>query len=180
MELRADARLPFPRKRVFETYRDGLDKLLPFLPNVRAIEVKSRKQDGSLVEFVNVWHGGGEIPAAARAILSEAMLSWTDYATWDSGTLECRWRTETHAFTEAVRCTGFNRFLEDGDPDKTLLEIRGALEIDAKKIKGVPGFLAGKAARMAEEFLVGKIQPNLVETAKALQKYLGQSGQSRI
>jgi len=171
MELRSDARIPFPRDVVFAAYRDDIVKLLPYLPNVRRIEVKSRKDDGPRSDLVNIWHGGGEIPAAARAVLSESMLSWTDYATWFADQLACEWRIETHAFTEAVQCGGRNEFVEDG-PGNTILQIRGKLEIDAKKIKGVPGFLAGKVGKIVEEFLVGKIQPNLVETVKGLEKYL--------
>lgn len=171
MELSCDARIPFPRDVVFAAYRDDLVKLLPYLPNVRRIEIKSRKDDGPRSELVNIWHGGGEIPAAARAVLSESMLSWTDYATWLGDQWVCEWRIETHAFTDAVNCRGRNAFLEDG-PGKTLLQIRGKLDIDAKKIKGVPGFLAGKVGKIVEEFLVGKIQPNLVETVKGLEKYL--------
>jgi hypothetical protein len=171
MELRADAHIPFPRDVVFAAYRDDITKVLAYLPNVRNIEVKSRTDDGPLSVHVNIWHGGGEIPAAARAVLSESMLSWTDYATWNAEKLTCDWRIETHAFTEAVTCKGHNVFLEE-TPGTTLLEIRGNLEIDAKKIRGVPGFLAGKVGRTVEEFLGGKIQPNLVETARGLTKYL--------
>ncbi len=171
MDIRADARIPFPREIVFAAYRDEIVDLLPYLPNVRSIEIKSRKDDGNVVEFVNEWRGGGDIPAAIRAVLSEAVLAWTDYATWRADAMCCDWRTETHAFTDAVTCKGSNRFVADGD-GKTLLEIRGSLEIDAKKIRGVPSFFAGKVGRAVEEFLVGKIQSNLVETAKGLAKYL--------
>jgi hypothetical protein len=171
MEIRADARIPFPRDIVFATYRDEITDLLPYLPNVRSIEIKSRKQDGNVVEFVNEWRGGGDIPAAVRAVLSESVLAWTDYATWREDAMCCDWRTETHAFTDAVTCKGSNRFVAEGE-GQTLLEIRGSLEIDAKKIRGVPSFLAGKIGRTVEEFLVAKIQSNLVETAKGLVKYL--------
>ncbi|MBI2393929.1 MAG: hypothetical protein HYV09_30440 [Deltaproteobacteria bacterium] len=172
MQISADATLPFPRPMVFAAYRDDLTQLLAYLPNVRNIEVKSRKEDGPRVELVNIWHGGGEIPAAARAVLSEAMLSWTDYASWDGTAWACDWRTETHAFTEAVDCKGRNRFIEvDGG---TRIEIRGDLKIDAKKVKGVPGFLAGKVASTAEGFLAGKIQPNLIEVTEGLRKYLAE------
>ncbi len=170
MELSADATLPFPRPMVFAAYRDDLTKLLQYLPNVRDIEVKSRREDGHHVELVNLWHGGGEIPAAARAVLSEAMLSWTDYASWDASKWTCEWRTETHSFTEAVDCRGVNQFIEvDGG---TRIEIRGNLRIDAKKVKGVPGFLAGKVASAVESFLAAKIRPNLVEVTEGLRKYL--------
>jgi hypothetical protein len=175
MDLRAETLIPFPRDVVFTAYRDDITKVLAYLPNVRAIEVKSSKDDGPRKELVNEWHGGGEIPAAFRAVLSESMLSWTDYATWDSEKLTCNWRIETHAFTEAVLCQGHNEFREDS-PGKTLLVMSGKLEIDAKKVRGVPGFLAGKIGRTLEDFLGGKIQPNLIETARGLTKYLEERG----
>ena len=40
MQLVADARIPFARPLVFATYRDKLADLVPYLPNVRAIDVK--------------------------------------------------------------------------------------------------------------------------------------------
>jgi hypothetical protein len=171
MELRADARIPFPRTLVFAAYRDDIAELLPYLPNVRSIDVKSRKDDGAIAYLVNEWHGGGEIPTALRAVLADSMLSWTDYATWNTETFRCEWRTETHAFREALRCAGYDVFLDDG-PGKTLLEIRGTLDVDAKKIRGIPWFLGSKVGRVFEEFLGTKIQANLVETAKGLTKYL--------
>jgi hypothetical protein len=172
MELRADSLLPFPRSVVFQAYRDDLVKLLPYLPNVRGIEVKSREEQGDVVKMLNVWKGGGEIPAAARAFLSEAMLSWDDIATWNAADFTCAWHIKTHAFTEAVRCEGKNRFVEEAGG--TRLEIRGVLEIDARKIKGVPSLLAGKVGKMVEEVLAGKIQPNLVEVSRGLEKYLAE------
>src|SRR5579884_3335803 len=135
MQLRADARVPFRRETVFRTYRDDILKLLPYLPNVRSMQTTSRREDGSVVELVNEWRGGGDVPTAIRAVLSDAVLTWTDYATWNADTLRCEWRTQTHAFTDAVRCLGSNAFLEDG-PDKTLIEFRGSLDIDAKQVRG--------------------------------------------
>jgi hypothetical protein len=170
MQISTDARIPSPVPVVFTAYRDDLTKLLPYLPNVRSIEVTSRKDTGALAEFVNEWRGGGDIPAAIRAVLSEAILSWTDYATWNADTRVCDWRIATHAFTDAVKCGGTNRFVEDG-AGATRLEVRGSLTIDAKKI-GVPSLLASTIGRAAEEFLVNKIQSNLVETAQGLAKYL--------
>jgi hypothetical protein len=185
MDLRADARLPFSPKVVFGAYRDEMPQLLPYLPNVRRIDVMSRTEDGPTVHIVNEWHGGGEIPAAVRAVLGDAVLSWSDHATWNEELLRCDWRTETRTFAEALRCAGQNLFLEDG-PGRTLLQVRGTLEVDAKKIRGVPSFVAGKVGRVVEEFLGGKIQLNLVETGKGLTQYLEQRsasdarGQSRI
>ena len=177
MDLRADSRLAFPPELVFVVYRDDILKLLPYLGNVRAIDVRSRKEEGSIVEMVNDWTGGGDVPAAVRAVLSEAMLSWTDHASWNRDGLWCDWRIETRAFTEAVRCAGRNAFESDG-AGGTILRIRGTLDIDPKKLRGVPGFLAGKIARAVESFLVEKIQTNLVDTVKGLTAYLEQRATS--
>jgi hypothetical protein len=173
MDLRSDARIPFPREAVFAVYRDSLDELLPYLPNVRAISLTSREENGPVVTLVKDWRGGGDVPAAIRAVLGDAALSWTDYSTWNAETLRCEWRIETRVLSGAIRCSGQNVFLEDG-PLKMLLEVRGALDVDAKKIPGVPGFLAGKIGRTAEEFLVGKIQANLAETAAGLARYMAE------
>jgi len=175
MELRADAKIPFPRPIVFAAYRDHLLDLLPYLPNVRGIEVKTREEKDGKVKMLNVWSGGGDIPAAARAFVSEKMLTWDDDATWNESDFTCEWIIKTHAFTEAVDCHGKNRFVEDGE-GKTILEIRGTIAIDAKKITGVPGFLAGKVGKTVEDLLVSKIQPNLISTAEGLGKYLEAKG----
>lgn len=172
MLLTADASLLFPRPAVFAAYRDHLADLVEFLPNIRRIEVERREDRGSVTELLNQWHGGGEIPAAARAFLSESMLSWSDYATWNEAEWTCDWRIETHAFTEAVHCAGKNRFVEiDGG---TRLEIRGALTIDGGKLKGVPKLLSKRVASTVEDLLVKKITPNLLSVSDGLQKYLEQ------
>jgi hypothetical protein len=173
MQLSCDAIIHFPRPLVYQTYRDKLIELLPYLPNIRKIEVKERTQEGNVFKFVNIWSGGGDIPTIARAFLSESMLGWTDYATWHQDAFDCDWRTETHAFTEAVTSAGKNRYFEvDGG---TRLEIRGDLTIEAAKIKGVPRLLAGKVGKAVEEFLVKTISRNLLDVSKGLEQYLRDS-----
>lgn len=174
MLISADATLLFPRDVVFRTYRDDLIHCVEYLPNIRRIEVKSREEEGDTTTLVNVWHGGGEIPAAARVVLSESMLSWTDYASWRQADFTCDWRIETHSFKEAVDCRGSNRFIEvEGG---TQLEIRGNLEINASKIKGVPKLLSKSVSKTVTEFLIKKITPNLIEVTEGLRRYLEKKG----
>jgi hypothetical protein len=170
MQIRCDAVIPFARELVWTTYRDRLTQLLPYLPNLRTIEVRQRVQEGSTVRLVNVWHGGGDIPPIARAFLSESMLSWTDHATWHNDRFVCDWVTETHAFTEAVRSSGSNRYLQVAAG--TQLQIRGDLSIDASKIRGVPRLVAGKVGRAVEEFLVRTVQRNLLDVSKGIERFL--------
>jgi hypothetical protein len=173
MLLSVDLQIPFPRDLVYATYRDCLTELLPYMPDVRAANIKSRRVDGADTYTVCEWQGGGEIPVAARAILNETMLSWTEYDHWNAAEFFLEWRIETHAFTEAVSCQGKNRFIEDGAC--TRVESRGELRIDPSKIQGVPSFLAGGIAGVVEDFLGKKIEPNLRQIGMGVSKYLAKS-----
>lgn len=175
MEIRADAEIAFSRPVVFSTYRDQMVELVPYLPNILKIEVREREDDPPKTRLVNIWHGGGEIPRAARAFLSESMLSWTDHARWDESDFTCAWRIETHAFVEAVRCEGSNRYVELAS-DRTRIEIRGDLSVDAKKVRGVPRMLAKTVGRTVEQFLVGHITPNLAAVSKGVERHLQEHG----
>ncbi|RAM48458.1 MAG: hypothetical protein C6Y22_27800 [Hapalosiphonaceae cyanobacterium JJU2] len=170
MLISADTRISFPRSLVYATYRDKLVELIPYMPNIRQIEVKSRREEDRRVYSINEWHGGGEIPLAARAILSEDMLSWTEYNTWNEAEFLVEWQIKTHVYTEAVYCAGKNRFLADGD--RTIIKSRGELTIDSKQIKGVPWFIASKVADIVEDFLGKKIEPNLLQMSEGVRQFL--------
>jgi len=173
MELRTEATIDHPRDAVFRVYRDELVDLVPFLPNVRGIEVKRREEKGDVVELVNVWHGGGDVPAAVRAVLSESVLSWTDYARWIESEHACEWRSESHSFREAVDSRGKNRFVEAG-PGRTVVRIEGRIDVDAAKIPGVPRLVAGRVGKLIESFLVKQVADNLQEVARGVDRYLRQ------
>jgi hypothetical protein len=173
LELTADSTLSHPRSVAFAAYRDRLPELVPHLPNIRAIEVKRREEQGSLVQLHNVWRGGGEIPAVARALVSESMLSWDDHACWDEQAWSCTWRIETHVFREAFYCQGENRFVELDQGSR--LEIRGTLRIDASKIPGVPRPFRRRVSRLVEEYLAARIGPNLAQVASGLELFLQRS-----
>lgn len=171
MDLSAEASISQPRDAVFQVYRDELVRLLPYLPNVRNIEVKSREEQGDRVSMVNVWHGGGDIPAAVRKFLSDSMLSWTDYAEWNAADHSCAWRSESHSFKDAVHSQGRNVFLENGT-GASIIRIGGRIDVDAAKIKGVPRLLAGGIGPVIERFLVKQVQDNLQEVARGVERYL--------
>lgn len=172
MIISADVRIPYSRSLVYATYRDKIVELLPYLPDVRQVEVKSRREEDGRVYCVNEWHGGGEIPVLAKALLSEELLSWTEYDTWEKSEFAVEWHIETHAFTEAVYCAGKNHFLEDGDA--TVIENRGELTINPKQLKEVPPFLRGQVARAVEDFLGNRIEPNLRQMSDGVRRYLEQ------
>jgi len=173
MRIEADAVIPFDRETVFQAYRDEMQDFVDYLPNVRGIEVQERKEDGARVDLVNVWHGGGEIPAPLSKIVGTKALSWTDVACWLGDDWRCQWRIETHAFTEAVSCKGMNNFIEL-EGGRTRLEIQGEIAIDMKRVRGVPKFLAASLGPKIEKFLVRQITTNLTSVSGALTRYLEQ------
>ena len=175
MEIKAEVTLPYPRERVFSAYRDRLPELVEYLPNIQSIRVRERKElEGGIIELVNEWAGGGDIPAAARSVIKESMLRWTDYARWLPDRFVCEWRTEVHAFPGAIKSSGKNSYL--ATPTGTRLEIRGDLVCDASKIPGVPRLLAGTVGSAVEKVLVSSIATNLVEVGKGVGKLLAKDG----
>jgi len=174
MEIKTDVTLPYARERVFTTYRDRLEELLVYLPNIRKLEIRQREDRGEEVLLVNEWAGGGEIPAVARSFLRESMLSWTDHAAWKKSEWICNWRTEVHAFPGALLSSGFNRFVEVGGG--TRIEFRGQLTCDASRVPGVPKLLARSINGTIEKVFVGKIGENLVGVGEGIGKLLGKEG----
>jgi hypothetical protein len=172
MKISAKSQVPFPLPLVYATFRDRLVDLVPYMPNIRAVEVKSRREENGKIACVNDWHGGGDIPSAARMILSEDMLSWTESITWNEANFTADWRIQTHAFTEAVKCFGRNRFWEENGI--TFIENHGELIIDPHQIQGFPAFMTGGIAHLVEEVLGSKISPNLNYLSQGVRRYLEQ------
>lgn len=170
MEIKVDVIVSHPIDVVFSTYRDRLPELVDLLPNIREIRVIERQDRAGETYLVNEWVGGGDIPAVARAVLSESMLCWTDYATWfhDSRTVE--WRTEVHAFPGAITSSGKNRYV--AVDEGTRLEIRGDLVCDSSKVPGAPRFLRGTINGAVEKILVAGVRDNSRAIARGIEKAL--------
>jgi nitrogen fixation protein len=173
MKLDIDSRIPFPRALVYETYRDHMGDLVPYLPNVKSIEVVERKEADGKVTLKNLWWAKTEIPKVAQSILKPEMLSWYDWATWDQATFSNVWHLELRAMKDVVECKGGNRFVEAG-PNACILELRGDLTLHLKHVPGLPRMLAGTLGPTIEKFVVSMLKPNLTEVAKGIETYLGQ------
>lgn len=169
MHLTASTQVRFPRLLVYRTYRDNIVDTVPFLPNVRSIEIKEHRVNGPLVEYVNVWTGKTEIPAVARKFVKADMLSWSDYATWDEDRWRCDWRIETHAFPGLMECRGRTEFFESGAG--TEIRVAGDLVLHLEKAH-LPRFLAGSVQPVIERIIVGALTPNLLSTGEGVEKFL--------
>lgn len=161
------------RDVVFSTFRDELTKLLPYLPDVKDIEVKSRDDvDDKTVKVVNLWKAdSNEVPRLAQAFIKPEMLEWIDRATWNQDKWSCDWVMEVGFLSDAVTCKGTTKYLEKGE-GKTEVVIEGELNVDARKIPGVPRLGAGKIGDVIESFVVRLITPNLTQVNRGLEQYL--------
>lgn len=165
-----DTHIPFPRPLVYATYRDKLTELVPYMSKIRQIKFKSSQEQDELLYLVHDWYGGANIPALARAFLSEDLLNWTEDSIWNNSEYTTTWHINTHVFTEAVRCTGKNQFFED---DKgTLIQSRGELIINPQQIKGTPQQLTVAIARVIENSLGKQIAPNFQQMSVGVCNYL--------
>lgn len=171
MDIVVDHRVHFPRNVVFETMRDQMPALAPYLPNVDGIEVRERKESPpDVVELVNFWKASKtEIPNVARPFIDQSKLNWIDRARWTQNDWNCAWALEVGFMPERVKCAGATQYLEDG-PGRTLVRMRGKLALDLKGL--LPGLIARSATPSVEAFIVKMVQPNFEKTIDALVKYL--------
>lgn len=165
--------IPFGRKVVFDTFRDKLTELVPYLPTVASITVEKREEvDADTTKLLNVWKAKDEdIPKVAQAFIKPEMLQWNDYATWHNDTWTCDWTMKVGFLTDAVSCSGTTTYVEKGD-NQTEVIMKGELKVDASKIPGVPRLLAGKVGDAVESFVVRMITPNLTQVNRGLEQYL--------
>lgn len=173
MKFESTQVIPFPIEEVYRLVRDQLLELVPFLPNVKKIEIESIERNGDKVHVTNRWYGKGDIPKVAQKFVQQDKVAWLDTAVWDEEKKTCRWEITPMFFQEHVSCKGVNFYKEEGE-GKTRLEITGELAVQAKGIKGVPRLLERKVSEQIEKFIVRLLTPNLANLAQGVTKYLDQ------
>lgn len=171
MEINASSIIRHPRERVYRAYRDELPQIAHYLANVQAVNVLKRQEKSNGVSLHNEWVGKGEIPKVAQGIIKPEMLRWDDFAEWKNDLWRVDWTIKLRVFTDNVKCTGSNQFIEEG-PNQTRVHLTGNLELNLKDIPGVPRLLAGTITPQVEKFVVNLIKPNLEQVNEAIGKYL--------
>jgi hypothetical protein len=170
--LNVDDTIDYEREKVFETFRDDLEELQQFLPNIVNIEQERyERKDDDTIEVVRRWTAEEkDVPTMARKFIKPEMLQWTDYAIWKEDEWVCDWEMEVGFLQDAISCKGQNRYIdEDGS---TRIVIDGDLEVDATQIPGVPRLVASKVGSAVESFVVKLIEPNLTDVNRGLERYL--------
>ena len=172
MKIDVNSTIAYPRDLVFETYREEIQSLVQYLPNIEKIDVVSRDESNDVVTFENHWYASAsDIPKVAQAFVKPEMMKWIDRASWDLKNKTCSWEIETFFMKEAVSCKGLNTFSESDD-DQMTLRIQGDLDLNVKKVPGVPTLLAGTIRPQLEKFIIAMITPNFETINKGIAQYL--------
>lgn len=156
---------------VFEVYRDRVQELVAYLPDVAEIVVLAREEGPGTVRLHNAWRSTSEVPAMARSVVKPEHLCWEDYVTWNEALRMGEWSIKTRLFTEGVRCEGRTEILDDG-VDGCLVRMSGRIDIDLDRAGVLPGFVGRRLAPQLEKFIVSLITPNLERTNQAIGRYL--------
>ncbi len=170
MEFRVEERVKFPRDLVYKTLRDDLMKLVPYIPNVKKIEVLEKKKTKEGIFYKNRWYADYNIPKLVQKIVKIEHLTWLDYATWIDKEYACEWKFEPVFFTEYVDAHGRNEFIEDGK--ETVVVLSGVLNVDTSGHPAVPRLLARRVNKEVERLAMLAIKPNLRKLMKGLREYL--------
>ncbi|MCC6750855.1 MAG: hypothetical protein IT371_24570 [Deltaproteobacteria bacterium] len=172
MKIEGTQEITHPAHRVFAALRDKSPELVPYMPNVEAMEVLSREDVGPVAHLYNKWQGSmSEVPTIARPFVSRDIAAWFDRASWDESKLLCTWKLESVRAREIFDCNGTTLVTEKG-PDHSTFTLTADLIIHAEKVPGVPRFLASKVQGPLERFIANALRPNLTSVASAVQKYL--------
>ena len=171
MRIHSSSLVNHPLDRVYSAYRDELSGIADHIPDVEYVKVLGREEKAGRTKLHNEWKSSKSIPGFARKVLRPEMLCWDDYAEWVHQSWTCEWVLKVRAFTEAVTCAGINHFTAEGE-GQTRVVIEGRLDIDLKRVPGVPRMVAGPLAPRVEGFIVSLITPNLERVNGGLGDYL--------
>jgi hypothetical protein len=172
MKLESSDIISQPVDVVYDLVKNEIEKLVPFLPNIKSIEQVERDEvNKNEVKLLNYWHPKVEVPGLVKKFIkNEDIFSWKDYAHWNDKKKIVEYRLEGFMGKDMYTCKGKNYFIETED-GHTELKVTCDLEIFADKIPGIPRLIAGKAKPMIEDLIKKALTPNLTQLSKGLEGY---------
>jgi hypothetical protein len=162
-----------PKPVVWQTMRDRLTEMAPFLDDVSSIKQLDRKDlTNGRVRSTNLWKADIEIPDAIRSILHASEVRWLDRAEWFEHRSRCEWQIEPQFFTEHIKCCGTTLFEPAIGGRGTRITFEGNIEITLNSIPGIPNFMLGTATKAIESLVTTLIPKNFQKMATAMSNLL--------
>lgn len=163
-----------PLDEVYQLVRDDLPKIVPYLQNIKKIDVVHFAHKGPhLTETINHWYANIDIPSVAQKFIKEELFSWKDTAFWHNDQYFVEYQLESFWANDLYKAQGKNTFTALS-PQKTELKITCEVTIFADKVPGVPKFLVKKVLPSVEELIRKILQPNLSGLGQGLAQYFSQ------
>jgi hypothetical protein len=159
-----------PLEEVYTLVRDNLPKIVPYLPNVEKIQVKSKKTKNNQTHITNHWFAKAEMPSLIKNILKPEFFAWKDKAVWDNDEYKVEYDLESFYLNDLFTAKGVNTFKAKGE-NKTEFSIVCEIELYPEKVPGIPKFLAKKITPVINSLLEKIIGPNLSSLGKGIKKY---------
>ncbi len=163
--------ISYPPDQVFAALRDHIVDFVPYLPNIKEIVIRERREEGNKVYIVAHWTSKINLPGPAEKLIPERDRSWDDYATWLNDELAVEWRFDIPALPKAVKVGGRNTFVPEG-ADKTRMTIRGESDIDLNKIRLLPNFILRGIVPAIEKVALAAVKPNMLKVNRGVEQYL--------
>lgn len=171
MKLESRKVLKHPLNEVYELVKSDLPKLIPYLPNVGKIEVKSKKDlGGGKTELVNHWYAKADLPSMLSKFIKPEIFSWKDVAVWDDTSHSVSYELTSFLVGDLFEARGTNTFSSLG-ANETELVVSCEVKIYPEKVPGVPRLVAGTVRPMIEALIEKILGPNLASLGEGLEKY---------
>jgi hypothetical protein len=164
-----------PLQDVFSLVRDQLPSVVPYLPNIKKIEVIERREDSvkDQVLITNHWFANIDIPPVAKSFIKEELFSWKDEAIWHNKDFFVEYTLISFWAKDLYTAKGKNIFtpLAQGF---TELKVTCEVTIHANKVPGVPAFLVNKILPTLSPMIENVLRPNLSGLGKGLNSFFSQ------
>ncbi|GMV38435.1 MAG: hypothetical protein AMXMBFR64_01510 [Myxococcales bacterium] len=170
MYIESEDHLDRSADEVYPLVRDEMPRLLPYMPDVEALEQLSYERESETrVRIVNRWQAKASVPSLVEKFLPKDMFTWIDRAYWKDDEYCVDYVLEGFGYT----AKGTNYFTPDGGGTK--LRVTAEITIDPSKFK-IPKLLFNKAFPMIEGSVRKAVQPNLTALARGLRDYFAAQG----
>jgi hypothetical protein len=170
-----------PKQQVWESIRDRLGIMVPYLDDVAQIHEQERRvTDAGVVELTNIWQADISIPPVLQSVIDHRKLGWTDRAQWFDESGICLWEIEPHFLPGVAQCKGKTRYESAIGGKGTRITFEGELIVDASRLDNLPAFMENTANKTIETLVTTLIPTNFRKVTTALSEVLKQSAEDSL
>jgi hypothetical protein len=165
VRFRVDQRFDADVDAVARAYADpDLYAALDGLPKLTQPQVLSHAANGDTVHLEVRYRFGGELSAAAKAVIDPARLTWVERSTHDLARRTTTFRMLPDHYADRFRCEGTYRFEPDGD-DACTRRGEGELRVRALLV-----------AAAVEGAIVSGLREHLMDEIPVVEAFLADRG----